>query len=136
MKRSEDIENLGLEELERMADESAVKVPDDLFGKVEDAILASALMEEEKARAAVRRPLSGYAIGGILAAAVASLVLLLSLPHAPKDTFDDPLVAYAELEKTFSYISSKVDRGLDIAAEAEPAIEKTTGALNRTIKNR
>ena len=50
-----------------------------------------------------------------------------------KATFDDPLLAYAELEKTFSYISSKVDRGLDLASAAEPALEKTAGAISNTF---
>jgi len=135
MKRLEDIENLSLEELERISDDKSVKVPEGVSASLEDAVAATAVAEQGTA-GSVRRPVAGYALGGVLAAAVAGLAIVLSLPRAPKDTFDDPLMAYAELEKTFSYISSKVDRGLELAAEAEPAFEKTAGTLNKTIKNK
>ena len=41
----------------------------------------------------------------------------------PKDTFDDPKQAYAELERTMSLISSKMQQGMELASEAVPVIE-------------
>ena len=57
--------------------------------------------------------------------------LILAIPSQPKDTFSDPELAYAEIEKTFLYISSKMDRGLEIASEAEPVLETANNAINR-----
>ena len=48
----------------------------------------------------------------------------------PKDTFTDPMLAYAQIEHTFSYIESKMEKGLEIAAEAEPSLEKTNRIIN------
>jgi len=133
MKRLEDIERMSPEELDRIAGASGAEIPADLGERLGNAVLAAAAAEDCRS---ARRTRFGYAAGAVTAVALASLAIVLSLPHAPKDTFDDPLLAYAELEKTFSYISSKVDRGLDIAAVAEPAIEKTTGAINTTINKK
>ena len=133
MKRLEDIERMSPEELDRIAGASGAEVPADLGERLGNAVLAAAAAEDGMS---ARRTRFGYAAGAVTAVALASLAIVLSLPHAPKDTFDDPLLAYADLEKTFSYISSKVDRGLDIAAVAEPAIEKTTGAINNTINKK
>ncbi len=64
--------------------------------------------------------------------AAACLAVFLTVRNQPKDTFDDPHLAYAELEKTFSYISSKVDKGLEIASEAEPVFTKTAVIFGNT----
>jgi len=45
-------------------------------------------------------------------------------PQEPKDTFDDPMLAYAELERTLNYISSKMDKGRDIATRAANIIRQ------------
>lgn len=169
MKKIEDIENMSLEELERIAGDETVKAPEHLRGKVMAAILAQAaeaLTSETQAAEALapetqatesltaetpaaetaisepkasetlpRRTLSfaGYRrpIALAAAAAAACLILFVTVPHQPKDTFDDPMLAYAELEKTLGRISSKLDKGMEIAAQAGPAIEKTTSIYNR-----
>lgn len=159
MKKIEDIENMSLEELERIAEDKTVKAPEHLRGKVMAAILAQAaeaLTPETQAAEALtsetqaaetatsepkvsetlpRRILSfaGYRrpIALAAAAAAACLILFVTVPHQPKDTFDDPMLAYAELEKTLGRISSKLDKGMEIAAQAGPAIEKTTSIYNR-----
>ena len=159
MKKIEDIENMSLEELERIAGDETVKAPEHLRGKVMAAILAQAagaLTPETQATEALtsetqaaetatsepkapetlpRRTLSfaGYRrpIALAAAAAAACLILFVTVPHQPKDTFDDPMLAYAELEKTLGRISSKLDKGMEIAAQAGPAIEKTTSIYNR-----
>ena len=74
----------------------------------------------------------GYAVGTVLIALAASLAVILSLPRQPKDTFDDPMLAYAEIEKTFSYITSKMNRGMDLASEAGPVLEKTALVFTTT----
>ena len=55
-------------------------------------------------------------------AAAAAVALLLILPHAGqsqlKDTYEDPELAYAQIEETFKLISSKMADGVALAAES------------------
>lgn len=130
MKNIEEIQNMSLEALEEIADDQSVKAPASLNGRLQDAMAASSLKKEKNSG---RRVL--YGACGALAVAAASVAVVVSLPTQPKDTFTDPLLAYAELEKTFSYISSKVDMGLDIVEDAEPAMEMTSNIIDK-INNR
>ena len=65
------------------------------------------------------------------AAAVAVILigLNLSFGNTPKDTFDDPLMAYAQMEQVFGFISEKMNTGMEIANIAEPVFDKTINAL-------
>lgn len=127
MKRIEDLEKMSLQELEMIADDKSINVPKSMNGRIEAAILGESLKEEHrKSSRSVR-----YGIGGAAVAAAAGLVLALDITQQPKDTFDDPAMAYAELEKTFAYISDKMNMGLDIATDAAPAFDKASEILNK-----
>ncbi|MBO7049608.1 MAG: hypothetical protein J6W42_03220 [Bacteroidaceae bacterium] len=139
MKRLEDIENLSISELERIASDESVKVPATL--KHDIAVTARALemasKEEEEAK---ESGLSRKRYRKILrmisypAAAVAILTIGMHLSfqdsiRTPKDTFDDPMMAYVQMEQVFGFISEKMSTGMDIADAAEPVIDKTINAL-------
>ena len=47
----------------------------------------------------------------------------------PKDTFDDPYLAYAELEKAFARMSEGVQKGLAMADESEAALDKVSSVF-------
>lgn len=47
----------------------------------------------------------------------------------PKDTFDDPYLAYAELEKAFARMSEGVQKGLAMAEESETALDKVSSVF-------
>ena len=67
------------------------------------------------------RKLSWLPIAGIAAAAaaIALLIMLPRLSEAPlRDTYDDPELAYAQVEETFKMISSKMAGGVALAAES------------------
>ena len=49
--------------------------------------------------------------------------------NEPKDTFDDPYMAYAELEKAFAIMSGGVQKGLAMAEESEEALDKVTSVF-------
>lgn len=57
---------------------------------------------------------------GIAAAAAIALLLILPRPGQSqlKDTYDDPELAYAQIEETFKLISSKMADGVALAAES------------------
>ena len=122
MKSIEDIERMSPEALEKVADDLSIKVPDTISLLAENAVLAAS--GTETVRHERRRFM--YIIGPAVTALAASLAVILCIPRHPKDTFDDPRMAYAEVERALNLISSKMDKGLEIASEAEPVIEKTT----------
>ena len=50
--------------------------------------------------------------------------------NEPKDTFDDPYLAYAELEKAFAKISSGMQKGIALADKSEEIIDKTNSVFS------
>lgn len=125
MKTLEEIENLSLEELERNALEAPVTVPDGLERRLRQALAA-----REIAQAAARPRPARWLVPVAVATAAAAVVLLPQ--RGPKDTFSDPLLAYAEVEKTFQTISDKMSAGVDLAREAGSAAELPKTILNKT----
>ena len=140
MKRIEDIEKMGLEELEAAAMEEKVEVPQGLAGRIQERILASELAKEppiEKPQIQRKRILQ---YSGIAAAAVVVLALVLLKPEMQKntlqDTFDDPYMAYAQVEEAFRQISKKMTVGVEMIADAKPLAERPMEILNNVIDNK
>ena len=50
--------------------------------------------------------------------------------NEPKDTFDDPYLAYAELEKAFTRMSGEIRKGVSMAQQSEEIIEKTASVFS------
>lgn len=123
MKTLEEIENLSIEELEQAAAGSAVPVPDGLERGIRQALAARELAQEARPRPARWAPYAALAV----AAAAAAVVILPQ--RGPKDTFDDPRLAYAEVEKAFQMISDKMSVGADLAREARTVSENTLNIL-------
>lgn len=128
MKTLEEIENLSIEELEQKATEHAAPVPDGLERRLRQALAA-----REIADAARPRPVHWIPYASLAAAAAAAALIILP-QRGPKDTFDDPLLAYAEVEKTFRIISDKMSVGLDIVRDAETTADMPTNTLNKIQK--
>ena len=128
MKDIEELERMSPDFLEGIADDASVSVPSSVPRLAENALLAASGIEGS--RGGRRR--TGYVAGTALIALAASLAVILSHPRQPEDTFDDPMLAYAEIERTFSYITSKMDKGMDLSSEAEPVLEKTAHVFTMT----
>ena len=137
MKRLEDIENLSILELDKIASDESIKVPAGL--KHDITVTARALEMASKEEEEVK-PVSNRRYRKILrmisypAAAVAIVTIGMRISfqdsiHTPKDTFDDPMMAYVQMEQVFGFISEKMNTGMDIADAAEPVIDKTINAL-------
>lgn len=158
MKRLVDIEQMDLARLEAAAARANATVPEDLEQRIESALAAAVLAEEnvglkasarsahidsavapaplhaDVAQASLEtdaRPASLAArpggrkrlwlpLTGIAAAAAIALLLILPRTGQPqlKDTYDDPELAYAQIEETFKLISSKMADGVALAAES------------------
>ena len=131
MKQIEELQDLTWEELEAAATKEAVPVPEGLRARLAETLTARTLAGETVRRPAVRR--YGYAAALAAAAALTALVILPRI-SAPKDTFDDPYLAYAEVEKAFQCISDKMAAGVDLAKEVKPVAEKPINVLEKINK--
>lgn len=150
MKMTEDIEKLTLADLERIADDESIAVPEHLGERIENRILASEILRSDSPEMANDEPRAasgnyGATASGnsrrpsvriwkrivpvFVAAAVAAVVIGLNLHHAsvtPADTFSSPEEAYAQVERTFAMIGSKVGKGKSIADAALPHMQKAS----------
>ena len=140
MKRIEDIEKMGLEELEAAAIEEKVEVPQGLAWRIQERILSSELAKEppiEKPQIQRKRILQ---YSWIAAAVVIVLALVLLKPEMQKntlqDTFDDPYMAYAQVEKAFAEISNKMSMGVEMVTQAKPLAEKPMEILNNVVDSK
>ena len=112
MKSIDEITRLSADDLERIALDESIPVPEELSGRV------SATLARQRSRSWAR-----WAIPAAAAAAVLVGIGLNREPQ-PKDTFDDPYLAYAEVEKVFAKISGAVAYGAEKVNESEQTIDK------------
>lgn len=99
MKTIDEIEKLTMEDLERISLDDSLKIPEGL----EDRIKAS--VQEP---GAIRR--KAFWLAGAAASVVLVAALALTLRPSPlKDTFDDPALAYAEVEKALVSFSEVIN---------------------------
>lgn len=142
MKDINEIERLSPEDLERIASDTSVRVPSDLKASLEALAGAAEFAQPEKApvesetvvrKAGIFRPLL-WGIPAVAAALVAAVLVFRSVPKEPEDTFSDPYLAYAEVQKAFGQISQKGEAAAEIAGNAVPVMEKTEDLLNRIMK--
>ena len=117
MKSIKEIEKMTLEELEVVSLNENLKVPTDFAEKLRTGLNA----RQEQKRATK------------IAATAASVVLLAGIgfsiaefSDAPKDTFTDPYLAYAQIEETLAMISEGMKKGIDMAQESEAIFVKST----------
>ena len=110
MKNIDEITRLTADDLERISLDESIPVPEELSGKVQQAVRGRTLR---------------WAVPTGVAAAIAVLLAVgLTRNPEPQDTFDDPYLAYAEVEKVFSKISGTVAYGADKISESEATLDK------------
>ena len=132
MKSLKEIENIGLEELESVSHDETISVPEDLTIGLEagmDVLLKTGVMTSAQPVLSSR----GMKITAIAASAaiVAGVCFaLVDWSAQPKDTFDDPYLAYAELEKAFAIMSDGIRKGVSMAEESEAIIARTTSVFS------
>lgn len=114
MKSIKDIEHISIKELGAISLDEKIVVPHNLDHKIQSRIFG--------------RKKKIYSMVSV-AAAIAVIVTGLSvslLNNEPKDTFDDPYLAYAELEKAFATMSEGMKKGMDMVESSESVIKKST----------
>ena len=93
------------------------------MNELEDKLKATILAAEMTGTAEIKRKAPAVGRWAVPAFALAAAAAVLLISRSPKDTFDSPELAYAELERTFAYISQKIDTGAGIAASGEARLE-------------
>ena len=137
MKTCEEIEKIPFEELERMADDTGIAVPEDLSAQLASSVQAAALTEALSGPSRRQKRLRWTipsAVGALVAAALA--VVLVLRPGEPKDTFKTPEEAYAQLEETFRFISATMSRGMELATDVQPTLEKAADIIDRSFDDK
>ena len=129
MKKIEDIEKMELEELESAALSVETEVPSGLEDRIKAAVAAKILMEEAKPKPTAFRRWAPYA--ALAVAAGLTAVAIIPRVNKPRDTFDDPYLAYAQVEATFKTISNKMSVGIDLASKAEEAADKPVQIIKK-----
>ena len=129
-----DIENISLEQLEAVSMDESITVPDGFAARMKenaDAAVTAGLLTGNESEGQGRRKAVRYV------AAAASVAIMAGVGYGiaqwqnqPKDTFDDPYLAYAEVEEAFAKISSSINRSLAMAGETEQVIEKATSVFS------
>ena len=131
MKRIEDIEMMEVEDLLKVAGDNSVPVPQGLESRLRETILSQKIAEEDYAPAVSLRTrwITGFAVAA--ACTVAAVFLHNPAQSELKDTFDDPRLAYAEVERTFERISSKMSKASEMAYEATSEIGKPASIIRK-----
>ena len=127
MKSSKDIENMSLEQLEAASMDENISVPDGFASRMEKGLEVLERLTEDESRKDGRvrmvRVLSAAAAAALL---VGAGLGLSGRQDEPEDTFTDPYLAYAELEKAFAIMSGEIHKGLAMAEKSEEIIDRTS----------
>ena len=119
MKSIKDIENMSLEQLEAVSMDESIAVPEGFEARIKETLDAVEMVEnltEDESASQNSRRIVRYAAAAASVAVMAGAGLGVAQRYGqPKDTFDDPYLAYAELEKAFDKISAGINKSMDMA---------------------
>ncbi len=119
---------MSLDELLEASSDANVGIPDGFMERIEGAVeemeTIEALTEDEVSYRKRRRFIPYISVAAAIAL-IAGIGFGL-IENEPKDTFDDPQLAYAELEKAFATISDGINRGVAMAEDSQRIIDKTS----------
>lgn len=134
MKPIEYLKDISLAEMEKIASDNSVRVPQNLentLEKLTDSLEAGRRMDRyEKQSSVLIRRTTGIAAAVILLAALS----ISDREPVLKDTYDDPQIAYAEVEKTLMLISDAINTGIKKSNEAVEAFETPKEIVDNIIR--
>ena len=125
MKSIKDIENMSLEQLEAVSMDMNIPVPEGFEERLKKDIGTLDRLTTDDTEYGRR----ARTVRIISVAAAATLLVGTGIAirqNEPQDTFDDPYMAYAELEKAFAAMSGGMQKALAMAEESEAAFDKVT----------
>lgn len=102
-----EIQDMNLEELAAIAGDKSIPVPEDLRKDISVTLDTLEIVGNGTA-VRKRRLLTACSIAASIALCAFAGMEMISQEPLPEDTFDDPYLAYAQLEKAFDLISTKM----------------------------
>ena len=121
---------MSLEELIAVSSDEATAVPEgfaERIGKQVEAHKIARDLENDADRTRTARWIGAAAAVTLLAGTALGIV---NWQNRPKDTFDDPYLAYAELEKAFATMSEGLQKGIAMADKSEDIMGKATSVFD------
>lgn len=130
MKSLKEIEDISLEELDAVSQDEAITVPEGFRQRLEAELDAQDKLEtmKEEPRKIRLVPVIGVAASVLLVIGIG--LGIARWQSEPKDTFTDPYLAYAELEKAFSTMSEGMNKALAMADKSETIIDRATSVFS------
>ena len=125
MKSIKEMEDMSLEQLEAVSMDMNIPVPEGFEERLKKDIGTLDRLTTDDTEYGRRT----RTVRIISVAAAATLLVGTGIAirqNEPKDTFDDPYMAYAELEKAFATMSGGMQKALAMAEESEAALDKVT----------
>ena len=129
MKSLKDIEKMSLEELERASLDEKTPVPEGFAERIQISVDAQSIIDEIKEDSHPGRMVRIVGAAASVAVIAGIGLGIAQWQNEPKDTFDDPYMAYAELEKAFAIMSGGVQKALAMAEESEAALDKVSSVF-------
>ena len=125
MKSIKEIENMSLEELIAVSSDEATAVPEGFAERIGRQVEAQKIAKDLEYGADRTRTVRWIGAAAAVTLLAGTALGIANWQNQPKDTFDDPYLAYAELEKAFATMSEGIQKGLAMADKSEDIIDKT-----------
>lgn len=134
MKTIKEIENMTITELEKLSQDEGITVPEGFGRSLEETVDLQCRVEaltSEEPQPKRRMPLAWVSVAASVAVIAGVGFGIMRHESAPKDTFSDPYLAYAEVEKAFTKMSDGMKKGMAMAEESQAVVEKASAVLER-----
>ena len=125
MKSIMEIENMSLEELIVVSSDEATAVPEGFSERIGKQVEAQKVAKDLAKDADRTRTVRWIGAAAAVTLLAGTALGIANWQNRPKDTFDDPYLAYAELEKAFATMSDSLQKGLAMAEKSEDIIDRT-----------
>ena len=125
MKSIKEIENMSLEELIAVSSDEATAVPEGFAERIGRQVEAQKVAKDLAKDADRTRTVRWIGAAAAVTLLAGTALGIANWQNRPKDTFDDPYLAYAELEKAFATMSDSLQKGLAMADKSEDIIDRT-----------
>ena len=125
MKSIKEIENMSLEELIAVSSDEATAVPEGFAERIGKQVEAQKVAKDLAKDADRTRTVRWIGAAAAVTLLAGTALGIANWQNRPKDTFDDPYLAYAELEKAFATMSEGIQKGFAMAEKSEDIIDRT-----------
>lgn len=137
MKSLEEIEKLDRLRLGEIAHDTSIKVPDGLgrtTGEMLDALDRARGLADGGMSLRTKRTVASIAAGLVLVVGI-GLASHFSPEAGPADTFDDPYLAYAQVQESFGRIGRAMKSGVDRADEGVESFSKPVEIVKKSLNH-